>query len=282
MASVTSKVFAITGGASGIGAATTKLLAERGAAAVCVGDISCNNFDELEKSISQINPATEVYCTSLDVTSPTEVETWVKSIVAKFGDLHGAANIAGIAQGSGTRSSPTILEEGDEEWSKVFKVNLDGVFYCTRAEVRAMKSLSPGDRSIVNVGSIAALSHMPDVYAYGTSKGACTYFTTCVAADTFPLGIRVNNVSPGMTFILTCEADYEELTRAHLAGITDTPLLPQFMPSLKTSEEVKEAYEKEGFSVVKAADVARTIVWLLSEDSSPVYGANINVGAGVP
>ncbi|KAF9250203.1 hypothetical protein CBS147333_7618 [Penicillium roqueforti] len=261
MASVKSRVFAITGGASGIGAATSRLLAERGATAVCVGDISCKNFDELKESMKKINPATEVHCSLLDVTSPTEVEKWVKSIVAKFGNLHGAANIAGIAQGAGLRNSPTILEEGDEEWSKVLKVNLDGVFYCTRAEVRAMKSLPSDDRSIVNVGSIAALSHIPDVYAYGTSKGASTYFTTCVAADTFPFGIRVNSVSP---------------------GITDTPLLPQFMPKAQTSDEVKEVYRKEGFSVVKAGDVARTIVWLLSEDSSPVYGANINVGASMP
>lgn len=65
-------------------------------------------------------------------------------------------------------------------------------------------------------------------------------------------------------------------------GITDTPLLPQFIPKAKTSDEVKEVYRKEGFSVVKAGDVARTIVWLLSEDSSPVYGANINVGASMP
>jgi chanoclavine-I dehydrogenase len=95
------------------------------------------------------------------------------------------------------RNTPTIAEETDEEWTRILNTNLNGVFYCTREEVRAMKGLPAGDRSIVNVGSIAGVSHMPDVYAYGTSKGACAYFTTCVAADAFPLGIRVNNVSPG-------------------------------------------------------------------------------------
>lgn len=54
------------------------------------------------------------------------------------------------------------------------------------------------------------------------------------------------------------------------------------MPGAKTADEVKEAYKKEGFAIIKPDDVARTIVWLLSEDSSPVYGANINVGASVP
>jgi chanoclavine-I dehydrogenase len=65
-------------------------------------------------------------------------------------------------------------------------------------------------------------------------------------------------------------------------GITDTPLLPQFMPQAKTVDEVKEAYRKEGYPIIQPEDVARTIVWLLSDDSRPVYGANINVGAATP
>ncbi|KAF3492210.1 short chain dehydrogenase/oxidoreductase CpoX2 [Arthroderma uncinatum] len=264
MASVASRTFAVTGGASGIGAATCRLLAERGAAAICVGDLSQENLKQLEESIREINPATKVHCTVLDVSSSSEVDKWIADITSTFGELHGAANIAGIAQGAGIRQSPTLLEEGDEQWKKVFQVNLDGVFYATRAEVRAMKefaSSSPGDRSIVNVASIASVSHMPDVFAYGTSKAGCAYFTTCVAQDVIPLGIRANAVSP---------------------GITRTPMLPRFVPSAKSQEEVEETYKKEGYCVIEAEDVARTIVWLLSEDSRPVFGANLNVGACMP
>lgn len=197
MASVTSKIIAVTGGASGIGAATCRLLSKRGASVICIGDISSKGFDDITDTIKEINPSTQVQCTTLDVTSSTEVEQWMATIISTYGDLHGAANIAGIAQGAGLRQIPAILEETDEAWAGIMKVNLDGVFYCTRAEVRAMKGLPVGDRSIVNVGSVAGLYHVPDVFAYGTSKGACAYFTTCVAADTFPLGIRVNTVSPG-------------------------------------------------------------------------------------
>lgn len=67
-----------------------------------------------------------------------------------------------------------------------------------------------------------------------------------------------------------------------LEGITRTPMLPRFVPNAKTQEEVEETYKKEGFSVIEADDVARTIVWLLSEDSRPVFGTNINVGACMP
>jgi chanoclavine-I dehydrogenase len=197
MTSVTSKVFAITGGASGIGAASSRLLAKRGASVICVGDISNNHFEELRRDIGRINNTTKVTCTVLDVTSSDQVEGWISDIISTYGDLHGAANIAGIAQGADLRTSPTILEETDDEWSKIIKVSLDGVFYCTRAEIRAMKNLETTGRSIVNVGSIAAFSHQPDVYAYGTSKAACAYLSTCAAADVFPLRIRVNTVSPG-------------------------------------------------------------------------------------
>lgn len=196
---MSSRVFTITGGVSGIGAATARLLARQGAAVICVGDISDQHFSDLEKSIKELSPSTKLHCSVLDVTSSVEVDEWIRSVVRTFGSLHGAANIAGIAQGGGMREAPNILGETDGEWRKIMQTNLDGVFYSTRAEVQAMKDLGghPTDRSIVNVGSIAGMYHEPDVYAYGTSKGACSYFTKCVAKDVVPFGIRVNNVSPG-------------------------------------------------------------------------------------
>ncbi|KAI1214329.1 short chain dehydrogenase/oxidoreductase CpoX2 [Annulohypoxylon truncatum] len=261
MASVTSKTIAVTGGASGIGAATCQLLAQRGASVICIGDISDKGFHSITQHINEINSSTQVHCTVLDVASSAEVEKWMAAIITTFGNLDGAANIAGIAQAGSLRQTPAILEETDEAWTRIMRVNLDGVFHCTRAEVQVMKNLPVGDRSIVNVASVAALHHIPDAFAYGTSKGACVYFTTCVASDTFPLGIRVNSVSP---------------------GITNTPLLPRFQPAANSIDDIKELYRKEGFSLIEPHDVARTIVWLLSEDSRPVYGANINVGACIP
>jgi chanoclavine-I dehydrogenase len=59
-------------------------------------------------------------------------------------------------------------------------------------------------------------------------------------------------------------------------------LLPSFNPKLETVKEIKELYEKDGLPLIQPEDVARTIVWLLSEDSWPVFGSNINVGACVP
>ncbi|KAG6012878.1 putative secondary metabolism biosynthetic enzyme, partial [Claviceps lovelessii] len=172
MSSVSARIFAVTGGASGIGAATCRLLAERGAAVICVADVDCTGFASLQDSIAGINASTLVQCTKVDVRSAQEVDLWLHGIVSKHGDLHGAANVAGIAQAAGLRTTPTILGEDDAEWCRVLKVNLDGVLYSTRAEVKVMRDLPPAHRSIVNVASIAAFSHVPDVYAYGTSKNA--------------------------------------------------------------------------------------------------------------
>ena len=213
MSSMGSRIFAITGGASGIGASAARLLARRGAGAVCVGDLSTQNFNELKDSIKKINPSTEVHCTSLDVTSSSAVDKWIRNVVSTFGDLHGAANVAGMPQATGARKAPTILEEDEEQWKRILGVNLDGVFYSTKAEVRAMKDLKKADRSIVNVASVASMFHAADSYAYVTSKAACAHFTSSVAKDTFPFGIRVNVVSPGMCYFLVVSG--HDILRPH-------------------------------------------------------------------
>lgn len=185
-----------------MGAATCRLLAERGAGAICVGDVVSKGFGALQESIAAINPSVKVRCKILDVASSTSVDEWINDIISTFGELHGVANIAGLPQAIGERGVPAILEETDEEWRRILGVNLDGIFYCTRSEIKAMKSLSTANRAIVNVSSMASLQHNPDVYAYRTSKAACAHFTTSVAKDTTSLGIRINCVSPGVSSLL--------------------------------------------------------------------------------
>jgi chanoclavine-I dehydrogenase len=77
-------------------------------------------------------------------------------------------------------------------------VNIDGIMFSTREQVRAMVALPLAPRSIVNVASLASVLHTPDAYAYGASKRACASFSSSVAKDVLDFGIRVNTVSPGM------------------------------------------------------------------------------------
>ncbi|OCK79296.1 NAD(P)-binding protein [Lepidopterella palustris CBS 459.81] len=251
------KVYTVTGGASGMGKATAKLLAQRGAAAVCIGDFNDKNFDTVKEEIAAVAPKTEIVTTKLDVSNSGDVKSWIQSVIEKFGRLDGSANVAGVPQASNARQRPTILEENDEGWKRTMSVNIDGVMYCTREEVRAMVSLpkEPTGRAIVNVASLASMMHTPDTYAYGASKRACASFSSSVAKDVLGFGIRVNTVSPGATL---------------------TPMMSQFFPD-GTSEEAIKAL---GMYMVEPIDIARAIVYLLSEESDKITGVNLAVGSG--
>lgn len=159
------KVFAITGGASGIGLATTELLLSRGAS-VAVGDIDDTALENAQKSLS---PKERILFTNLDVSKQSAVEGWIKSIIEKFGKLSGAANCAGvIGKHHGTRK---VEELEDDQWDLIMSVNLTGslmrfylwceeeltgdvsligMMYCMRAQLQNM----PGPGSIVCVSSV--------------------------------------------------------------------------------------------------------------------------------
>jgi chanoclavine-I dehydrogenase len=195
---LTGKIFTITGGTSGMGAATAKLLAQRSASAICIADKQTGLFENIKAELAKISLSTEVVTSDVDVSSSQAVSDWLDNVVDQFGGLDGCANVAGVPQPIGRRSQPTILEETDETWRKTISVNLDGIMYCTREQVRKMVELPKAPRAIVNVASLASMLHTPDAYAYGASKHACASFTSSVAKDVYKSGIRVNTVSPGM------------------------------------------------------------------------------------
>lgn len=197
MASIESKVFVITGGASGMGLATCQLLTRLKAKAVCIGDFNDKEFDSVRSQLNEINSGTTVHTTKLDVSSSTEVNSWIKDAIAKFGRLDGAVNAAGVAQAMGARKGSAIVGETDDMWTRTIGVNLNGVFHSCRAEIGAMLELPQSPRSIVNIASIAALMHAGDCYGYGTSKAAVIYLSQCLAKEVLPQGIRVNIISPG-------------------------------------------------------------------------------------
>ncbi|KAI1747966.1 hypothetical protein F4782DRAFT_543175 [Xylaria castorea] len=225
-----SRVFSVTGGASGMGAAVVRLLAERGAAAIWVADWNTEHFSRIRDEVAALNAHTRLFTTK---------------IVAESGALHGSANVAGLSQPAFSTERPAILAETDEDWARVLGVNINGIMYCTRAQVRAMLELPAGSNpAIVNVSSLASLLRGPTAFAYGASKAACAHFTSCVAKDVYSFGIRANVVSP------ETEQKLQEI------GVNSTMMNP--------------------------SDVAQVIVWLLSESSLHVNGVNLPVGEGAP
>ena len=200
MSSFANRVYAITGGASGMGAATVRELAKRGAGAVWVGDWNTDNFENLNSEVKAINSTTKLYLRKLDVTDSKAVDAWVDELERESGVLHGAVNLAGLPQPPPDLQGalPTLLSETDANFQRIMNVNLNGVFYSTRAEIRAMAKMSRDiPRSVVNIASLASIIHVPGIFAYGTSKAAVAHFSIQVAKDVKRFGIRCNAVSPG-------------------------------------------------------------------------------------
>ena len=243
----TGKVALVTGGGSGIGRATSLLLAERGAS-VLVADIAADHAAAVAKEISDKGGQASSY--AVDVTDPDAVEAMVAAAVERHGGLDVAVNNAGT---SGTFAP--IAEQPLDAWRKVVDLNLSGVFYCMRAEIPRL--LDRGGGAIVNTSSGAGLMGFAGLSAYVASKHGVVGLTRGGALEYAKQGIRVNCVCPGTVRTPMLEAFTGDEATLQAMG--------RAMPvgRLATSEEIAEA-----------------IVWLASPAASYVTGHALAVDGG--
>jgi len=185
----------VTGGASGIGAATARLLASRGARVV-IADMQAERGQELAHEIGGA-------FVSVDVTDTGQIEDAVNTAV-DLGPLRSLVNSAGIGW-----AQRTIGKDGEfasahnlDAYKKVLAINLVGTFDCIRLAATAMSRLDPADSgergAIVNMTSVAAFDGQIGQAAYSSSKGGVVGLTLPVARDLSAVGIRVNTVAPGL------------------------------------------------------------------------------------
>jgi NAD(P)-dependent dehydrogenase (short-subunit alcohol dehydrogenase family) len=187
MASLQGKVIAITGAASGIGLALSKICASRGAK-LALADIQ---QEALDKNVQEIkSTGVEVVGTKVDVSSNESVDNWINSTVKHFGRLDGAANVAAADRKFVSLSD--FADTKNEEWDFLIGVNLTGLMYCLRAELRVMGH----GASVVNVSSIAGLIGRQGIGAYSASKAGVVGMTRTAAKDVGGRGIRVNAIAP--------------------------------------------------------------------------------------
>ncbi|RYP77904.1 hypothetical protein DL770_006983 [Monosporascus sp. CRB-9-2] len=211
--SLEGKVYAITGGASGIGLATAKILSQRGAT-VAIADIDPEAMKMTEDYFTSLGVPFTI--AKVDVSKRDEVEAWINGIVDKFGRLDGAANVAGvIGKHHGIRE---VADLDDDEWHKIIGVNLTGTMYCLRAELR--KVVDGG--SIVNVSSIHGLQGFAKHGAYDASKHGIIGLTKAAAKENGHREVRVNAVAPGAIYTPLMEKSWKFLGRPSDAPFDDS------------------------------------------------------------
>lgn len=187
------KIALVTGGASGIGAATARAFAEHGAS-VMVTDVN----DNLGRAVAEDIAAKggEATYQRLDT---TDEEQWIAAVaatVAKYGDLDVLANIAGVTDRRSDNKSLIKIEDATlEGWNNVFAVNSTGVFLGVKHAIAPMRARGGG--SIINISSIYGIVGSGGGAAYHSSKGAVRTFTKSAAIQYAGENIRVNSVHPG-------------------------------------------------------------------------------------
>ena len=236
------KVTIITGAAQGIGKTIAEFLAEQGSDIVLFDVV---DGEAVAASLRASGVRSAFF--KVDVTDLAAVEQAVGAVVKEFGGVDNLVNNAGITR------DKLLLRMSEEEWDQVMRVNLKGVFACTKAVLRHM--LKKGG-SIVNISSIAGLMGNAGQSNYAATKAGIIGFTKSVAREYGERNIRANAVAPG--FIVT-----------------------------QMTHTLDEAWKEKTVSMIplkrpgEAIDVARVVYFLLSDYSAYVTGETINVSGGL-
>ena len=244
------KTALVTGAARGIGQAVALHLAREGAGVAMID----RDRAAVEAAAAEVNQVRSGSALALvaDVSCAREVSRAVESAVAHFHGLDVLVNNAGI------HFARAIDAYTDEEWQKIFSVNVNGAFYATRA---ALPALRRAKGVIVMVSSMTALVGQDQGAAYVASKGALVSMTKALALELAPDGIRVNCVCP--------------------AGV-DTPLMRSWASTLPDPEAVLRGQADMHLlkRLATAGDIASAIAFLASPAASFITGTIIPVEGG--
>ncbi len=241
MAEFDGLVAVVTGGASGIGAATARRLAA-GGASVAVLDLTTVGADPQHFSVAT------------DVGDDASVVAAIDAVIEKFGRLDIVVNNAGIgAQGD-------VAANSDDEWHRVWNINVVGMARVTRAALPHLRR-SPA-AAVVNLSSVVATAGLPQRVLYSATKGAVLAMTRAMAADHVREGIRVNAVNPG-----TADTPW-------VAGLLAKAADPA---AERTALEARQPHGR----LVSPDEIAAAIAYLASPNSGSTTGTSLAVDGGM-
>lgn len=234
------KIAVVTGGASGIGLATTKKLLSEGANVVIL-DLKMD--EEIINSLGE-----NVLYLKCDVSNEENVKNCIEEIIKKFDHIDYLVANAGIG---GSASKPH--EVSMDEWNKVISVNQTGIFLLNKYVINEM--LKNGKGAVVNTSSMYGLVGSTTSFAYSASKGAINQMTRSLALTYARENIRVNAIAP---------------------GYVDTPILSMVPDNVKKAMGNELPIGRLG----KDTEIANLICYLLSDNASFITGAIIPIDGG--
>ena len=239
------KVAVITGGNSGIGLGIAEAFKYEGA----IGAIAGRNADTLNHAVSQLGNG--FIALNADVTNLSDLERTFKETADKFG------KIDVLVANAGAGTTGTVIDLSEADYDKTMDLNLKSVYFTVQ---KALPYMNNGG-SIILIGSNAAHRAYPSFGLYGAAKAAVIFFAKSFSNDLLERQIRVNVITP---------------------GTTDTPAFDKFVPAEQV-EAVKTHFASQMpvGRIGQPSDIGNTAVFLASDDSSFLLGAELLVDGGM-